>query len=325
MSSVPAPDGLLQALRNGQRFILTGHRRPDGDSLGSALGLARVLRQLGKGAQVWNRDEMPPVYAALSGSDRIHVGESPPNGFPEGFDYSICLECPSLERTGLSEHLSQLPIINLDHHLGNELYGESNWVDTGAPALGEMIYRLAGALGVAVDAATATGLYTAVMTDTGGFRFANTTAETFKVAAALVRDGARPEQVSQWVYESQSEATVRLLGEMLHSLELHHGGRIATVALLDEMFERAGATAADAEDLVDHPRSIAGVDAVALLRQLGPGRFKGSLRSRGDVDVEVIARSYGGGGHKNAAGFEATGAVEDLTAALVESLRDALG
>ncbi|MCZ6507594.1 MAG: bifunctional oligoribonuclease/PAP phosphatase NrnA, partial [Acidobacteria bacterium] len=272
-----------------------------------------------------NRDEMPPVYAALSGSDRIHVGESPPNGFPEGFDYSICLECPSLERTGLSEHLSQLPIINLDHHLGNELYGESNWVDTGAPALGEMIYRLAGALGVAVDAATATGLYTAVMTDTGGFRFANTTAETFKVAAALVRDGARPEQVSQWVYESQSEATVRLLGEMLHSLELHHGGRIATVALLDEMFERAGATAADAEDLVDHPRSIAGVDAVALLRQLGPGRFKGSLRSRGDVDVEVIARSYGGGGHKNAAGFEATGAVEDLTAALVESLRDALG
>ncbi len=117
MSSVPAPDGLIQALRNGQRFLLTGHRRPDGDSLGSALGLARVLRQLGKGAQVWNRDPMPPVYSALTGSDRIHVGEEPPAGFPDAFDYSICLECPSLERTGLAAHLGQIPILNLDHHL----------------------------------------------------------------------------------------------------------------------------------------------------------------------------------------------------------------
>jgi phosphoesterase RecJ-like protein len=324
MSGVPAPDGLLQALRNGQRFVLTGHRRPDGDSLGSALGLARVLRQLGKGAQVWNRDPMPPVYAALAGSDRIHLGETPPKGFPEAFDYAISLECPTLDRTGLAEHLKVLPVLNLDHHLGNELYGEVNWIDTGAPALGEMIYRLADLLGVDLDALTATALYTAVMTDTGGFRFGNATARAFEVAALLVRHGARPEQVSQWIYESQSEATLRLLGEMLGSLQLHHDGRIATVCLLDGMFERAGATATDAEDLVDYPRSIAGVDAVALLRQQGPRSFKGSLRSRGEVDVESIARSYGGGGHKNAAGFETTEDVEALTAALVERLQQAL-
>lgn len=325
MSGVPVPDSLLQALRNGQRFLLTGHRRPDGDSLGSALGLARILRQLGKGAQVWNRDEMPPAYSQLSGSGRIHVGETPPEGFPEKFDYSICLECPSLERTGLAESLSQIPILNLDHHLGNELYGETNWVDTGAPALGEMIYRLAGALGVAVDAATATSLYTAVMTDTGGFRFGNTTPAAFDVAAALVRLGAQPDDVSHWIYESQSEATLRLLGEMLRTLELHHGGRIATVQLLEEMFQRAGATAADAEDLVDYPRSIAGVDAVALIRQQGPSNFKGSLRSRNDIDVESIARSYGGGGHKNAAGFETDAKPTQLIAELVESLGKALG
>jgi bifunctional oligoribonuclease and PAP phosphatase NrnA len=324
MSSVPAPDGLLKALRNGQRFVLTGHRRPDGDSLGSALGLARILRQIGKGAQVWNRDPMPSAYAALAGSDRIHVGEEPPKGFPEAFDYAVCLECPTLERTGLATHLGALPALNLDHHLGNELYGEVNWIDTGAPALGEMMYRLAGALGVDVDAATATALYTAVMTDTGGFRFGNATARAFEVAAAMVRDGARPEQVSQWIYESQPLATLRLLGEMLPSLRLHHDGKIATVWLLESMFERAGATATDAEDLVDYPRSIAGVEAVALLRQQGPDSFKGSLRSRGPVDVEAIARSYGGGGHKNAAGFETTGDPEELTAALVERLRKAL-
>lgn len=324
MSSVPPPDGLIQALRNGQRFLLTGHRRPDGDSLGSALGLARVLRQLGKGAQVWNRDPMPTVYSSLAGSDRIHVGEEPPTGFPDGFDHSICLECPSLDRTGLATQLSQLPILNLDHHLGNELYGELNWVDTGAPALGEMIYRLAAKLGVEADAETATALYTAVMTDTGGFRFGNTTAEAFDTAAALVRDGAQPERVSHWIYESQSEATMRLLGEMLASLELHDGGRIATVWLVDEMFERANATAADAEDLVDYPRSIAGVDAVLLLRQLGPDAYKGSLRSRGPVDVESIARLYGGGGHKNAAGFEAEGDLGELSAVLVQKLQAAL-
>ena len=129
MSNVPVPDGLLQALRNGQRFVLSGHRRPDGDSLGSALGLARILRQQGKGAQVWNRDEMPPSYSALAGSDRIHVGAEPPEGFPEGYDYAICIECPSLERTGLADQLSAIPRLNLDHHLGNELYGEVNWVD----------------------------------------------------------------------------------------------------------------------------------------------------------------------------------------------------
>ncbi len=136
-----------------------------------------------------------------------------------------------------------------------------------------MIYRLAAKLGVEVDEHTATALYTAVMTDTGGFRFGNTTAAAFDTAAAMVRDGAQPEQVSHWIYESQSEATIRLLGEMLGSLELHDEGRIATVWLTDEMFDRAGATAADAEDLVDYPRSIAGVDAVLLLRQLGPGRL----------------------------------------------------
>lgn len=325
MSSVPAPEALIQALRNGQRFLLTGHRRPDGDSLGSAVGLARILRQLGKGAQIWNRDPMPPVYSALPGSGRIHVGNEPPADFPDAFDYSICLECPTLERTGLAEHLSQLEILNLDHHLGNELYGKLNWIDTGAPALGEMIYRLAANLGVEVDAGTATALYTAVMTDTGGFRFGNTTAGAFEAAAAMVRDGASPEQVGQWIYESQSEATIRLLGEMLGSLEIHDEGRIATVWLLEEMFERAGATAADAEDLVDYPRSISGVDAVLLLRQQGPDSFKGSLRSRGDIDVESIARSYGGGGHKNAAGFETEGTVRELTATLVERLREALG
>jgi len=318
------PDSLLEALRDSERFVLTGHRRPDGDSLGSALGLARILHSMGKDALVWNRDDMPTVYRALPGSERIHVGEEPPAGFPETFGAVVTVECPSLERTGLEAHLCRLPILNLDHHLGNERYGAVNWVDTSAPALGALVYRLARALGVELDEVTATMLYLTLVTDTGGFRFANATAEAFDAAAALVREGAHPETVSRWIYENHPEASLRLLGEMIPSLALHHDGRIATVALTADMFERAGATAADAEDLVDHPRSIAGVEAVALLREIGADRYKGSLRSRGPVDVERIARGLGGGGHKNAAGFEADGRLEELMDRLVAELAEAL-
>lgn len=318
------PDALLDALRRGDRFVLTGHRRPDGDSLGSALGLARILRSMGKGAVVWNRDEMPSVYAALPGSDRIHVGEEPPAGFPEAFSASITVECPTLERTGLGEHLSQLPILNIDHHLGNDHYGKINWIDTSAPALGALVYRLAQALSIELDEATATVLLLTLVTDTGGFRFANATAEAFDAAASLVRSGARPETVSRWIYESQPLAGLRLLGEMLGSLELHEEGKIASVVLTTPMFQSADATAADAEDLVDYPRSIAGVEAVLLLRQIGDDRYKGSLRSRGPVNVERIARGLGGGGHKNAAGFEVDGALDELRSRLVGQLAEAL-
>lgn len=318
------PDKLLDAIREGERFVLTGHKRPDGDSLGSALGLARILRSMGKSVTVWNLDEAPTVYRRLPGSDRIHVGEEPPPGFPEAFSASITLECPSLERTGLGASLRELSILNLDHHLGNDHYGDINWVDTSAPALGAMIYRLAGALSVELDADTATALYLALETDTGGFRFANATADAFDAAAGLVRDGARVETVAHWLYDSRPLASVRLLGELLGSLELHRDGKIATVYLTDEMFERAEATAGDAEDLVDHPRSIEGVEAVALLRQLDGDGFKGSLRSRGGIDVEAIARSLGGGGHKNAAGFETSGDREAILADLVSALGEAI-
>lgn len=318
------PDALLDALRRGDRFVLTGHRRPDGDSLGSALGLARILRSMGKSAVVWNRDDMPTVYHALPGSDRIHVGEAPPAGFPEAFSAAITVECPSLERSGLATQLSRLPLLNIDHHLGNDHYGKVNWVDTSAPALGAMVYRLAQALVVELDEATATILYMTLVTDTGGFRFSNATAEAFEAAASLVREGAHPETVARWIYESHPVASLRLLGEMIGSLELHHDGKIASVALTTPMFERAGATAADAEDLVDHPRSIAGVEAVVLLREIGKDRYKGSLRSRGPVDVERIARALGGGGHKNAAGFETDGALDELKGRLVSEVAAAL-
>jgi phosphoesterase RecJ-like protein len=283
-----------------------------------------VLGHLGKSAVVWNRDAAPSVYSPLPGSDRIHVGSEPPAGFPDRFDAVVVLECPSLDRTGLEEHLPALPLLNVDHHLGNQHYGAVNWVDSAAPSAGEMVFRIAQGLHVDLDPETANCLYLTLVTDTGGFRYSNATPGAFDAASALVKSGARPETVAQWLYESQPLGSVRLTGEVIRTLALHADGRIATVHLDPAMFERSGASPGDAEGLTEVPRSIAGVDAIALFKHRDDGSAKISLRSRGAIDVEQIARRHGGGGHKNAAGCVAEGSGPDLEASFVAELTAAL-
>ncbi len=319
-----APEALLQRLRGGHRFVLTSHTSPDGDAIGSELGLARILRALGKGVTIWNRDAVPALYAPLAGAERIHVGSEPPAGFPDQFDTWVALECPTPDRTGIESALAALPIVNIDHHLGNSHYGVVNWIDTSAPSLGEMIHRVAQGLHHALDAETATSLYLTLVTDTGGFRFSNATPLAFEAAAALVREGARPEQVAEWLYESQPAPALRLLGAMLGTLEIHDGGRVASVILTPAMFAAAGAAPGDSEGLVNYPRSIAGVQTVALVKGLGDGRCKVSLRSRGALDVEAIARRHGGGGPKNAAGCVVAGAEEGVRRQMAAALAEAL-
>ncbi len=320
MTATKAPEEVLQTIRKGNRFLLTSHVNPDGDAIGSEVALARILRRLGKGAVIWNLHPTPNLYRCLPGSDRIHGGSEPPAGFPDMFHGIIVLECPSLDRTGLEEHLGALPILNIDHHLGNQHYGAVNWVDSAAPAVGEMVHRLALGLRLDLDPDTVTCLLLTLVTDTGGFRYSNASSLAFETAAALVREGARPEQVAQWLYESQPPGSLRLLGEMLRTLRLDCDGRIASALLLAEMYQRAEAEAGDAEGLIDYPRSIAGVEAVALIKELGQGRYKISLRSRGEVDVEKVARHYGGGGHRNAAGCEIEGELETVREQVIRDL-----
>lgn len=318
------PESLLAHLRGGQRFLLTSHLNPDGDAIGSEVGLARTLRRLGKEALLWNHDAGPGIFAPMLVDEDLHLGPEPPPGFPGAFDAVVVLECPELHRTGFEDILPQLPLINIDHHLGNQEYGVVNWIDTTSPAVGEMVHRLALALDLPPDPATANALFLTLVTDTGGFRFSNTTAIAFDAAAALVRCGASPEEVGGWLYESQPLASVRLVGEMLQTLEIHADGRLATAWLTQEMIERTGAQPGDAEGLIDHPRSISGVLAVALFKEMPDGQFKVSLRSRGSIDVCRVAQRSGGGGHKNAAGFSSNAErdvlFEETRRGLIESI-----
>jgi phosphoesterase RecJ-like protein len=314
------PDGVRDRLAAARSVLLTSHANPDGDAIGSELGLARALAASGRRVAIWNLHATPGLYAALPGAAAIQVGEEPPEGFPDGFDLVVVLECPTLERTGLAARLAGLEIVNVDHHLGNAGYGAASWVDPEAAAVAVMVAELAQAIGAPLDREAASCLLLGLVSDTGGFRFSNATPDAFRAAARLVESGARVERVSLWVYESQPEAAVRLLGELLATLVRHRGGRIATVHLTTEMFRRAGAGAGDSEGLIDVPRSIAGVDAVALFRELAPGSWKVSLRSRGRVDVETIARRHAGGGHRNAAGCRFEGTLEAATRAFVDEL-----
>lgn len=324
MTKISPPEPLLGPLCDSERFVITSHMNPDGDAVGSSLALARLLRKHGKAALVWLRDPVPSMFRQLSGSDRVHLGEEPPPGFPDAFDAAITLECPSLERSGLEETLSGTTLLNIDHHLGNENYGVANWVDSSAPALGEMILTLAETLKLPVDPDTATCLMVALVSDTGGFRFSNSTERAFEAGARLVAKGARPQQISQWLYESRSPASLRLLQEMLSSLELHEGERLATALVTREMFERSGASPEDTEGLVDFPRSIESVEAVGLIRETGAGRVKVSLRSRDRINVEEIARRNDGGGHRNAAGYRLEASPAEARALVATELAGAL-
>lgn len=324
MTRINPPDPLLRPLCEGERFVITSHLNPDGDAVGSSLALARLLRRFGKVAQVWLHDPVPAMYCQLAGSDRVHTGSEPPAGFPGNFDAAIALECPSLSRCGLEEPLDEIDVLNIDHHLGNESYGIANWVDSSAPALGEMVLTLAEKLKIPLDRETATCLLVALVSDTGGFRFSNSSDRAFEAGAELVRKGAQPQQISQWLYESRSEASLRLLHEMLGSLELHGNGRLATTILTQEMFQRSGATNEDTEGLVDFPRSIATVEAVGLIREIEGDRVKVSLRSRDRLNVEEIARRNGGGGHRNAAGFRLEAPAASARETVVNELTRAL-
>ncbi len=317
------PGAAVAALRSARRVLVTSHMSPDGDAIGSELALAELAERLGATVTVVNRDRPPSGLDELPGCERIVVVHRLARERIEEHDLAVLLECPGLDRPGL-DGLDAVPILNVDHHRGNELYGAVNYVDEEAPAVGEMVWRMFRAAGVGPSPEAATCAYAALATDTGDFRYANATPRAFAAAAEMVAAGARPERVAELVHERRSEGSIRLLGEALATLELHAGGKVAVMWVDAEAFRRAGARPEDTEDLVNAPRAIAGVRAVAFLKQWEPGVVRVSLRSKGSVDVQAVAASFGGGGHTNAAGCTIRDGLEAARAAVVARLTAAV-
>jgi len=306
-------DRVLQEIRERRRLVVTSHARPDGDGIGSALACAQILRQLGKDAEVVMHDGVPRIYQSLPFADRVVRTESvPPN------DAVIILECDSIKRTQLNG-LEDCFLINIDHHMSGRNFANVNWIDSSVMATAELVYRMARLAGVPLDSDIATCLYTALMTDTGSFMFEGTNEHTFAIARELVLAGADPAHCARSIYFGHSTAKLRLLGAALANL--HREGSLAWIWVTQEQMERFGAREEDCEGLVNYALSIGDVQVAVFFRELPDGRWRVSLRSKGEVNVSAVAEHFGGGGHKCASGCSLDGPMEAAVSRVVERLR----
>jgi phosphoesterase RecJ-like protein len=300
--------------------MITSHIRPDGDGLGSGLALYWILRSLGKDADVVLRDRVPPGYEVLPGADAVVVQPD----VEQLYDAAFVIECSDVERPGLPSLKDQF-VVNIDHHSTTVSFGDINWIDSTAAAVGEMIYNLSKALGVEVTKEIAECLYTALLTDTGSFHFSNTTERTLKIASELVRRGVEPARISQALYYSYPFSKIKLLGLVLSTIERDESGRVAWVTMDREIMNEAGAAEEDSDGIVNHALSIDEVEAVAFFKELTPGTYRVSLRSKGKYNVARVAEQFGGGGHRNAAGCRIEGDLESVKRRVIEGLQQAIG
>jgi phosphoesterase RecJ-like protein len=303
-----------------RRFLITSHARPDGDSIGSQLAMAFALDALGRQVRIVNVDPAPDHYQEFPGLERIEIATRVER--PE-VDAVIVMECSELSRTGVSG-LEREYLINIDHHAGNQFFGALNWHDNSAAACGEMVFDLIQALGVPLSVEIATHIYLAILTDTGSFHYSNITPRTFDICRQCVEAGVTPAVMARRVFDSNSFGKLKLIGALLDDMELVDEGRLAILHLDDEMLARTGSTHNDTEGLINLPLTAREIQAVVFFKVGGTGDVRVSMRSKYDVDVRKVANEFGGGGHKNAAGFTVQGALKDVRAGIVQRLVGAI-
>ncbi len=315
-------DRILEGIREHRSFCIVGHVRPDGDCIGSQLGLALALRDQGKKVTVWNEDAMPDKLSFL---DPEKLVQKPRRG--HSFDCVIATDCASFERLGKAGKCigNRKLFINIDHHASNTRYGDINWISAREPSCGELIFRLLKVARWPITRPIADCLFTAVSTDTGSFQYPSTRPSTFHTGAELVTRGANLEKICDEVYQSYSLSRVRLLQHVYNNFRLVHDNKIAYFRLKQSDFERTGANKDDSEGLIDHVRAIAPVVVACLFEELEPNLTRISLRSKSqNIDVNEIAAQFGGGGHAAAAGARIPGAPMSVQRQVIAAVKRAL-
>lgn len=308
---------ILRVLREGERFLVCSHSRPDGDAVGSMLVMGMLLEQMGKRAELVTADRIPAIYRRLPGAGAIRTVL----GVHGHYDAAILLECDGPERTRL-RGLEPLFLVNIDHHITGRPFANLNWIEHHAASTGELVHRLVKAAGARVTPEMATCLYTTVLTDTGAFSYGSLSASTFALAGELVVAGADPIAIARDIYFSAPAAKVMLLGAALNTLHLE--GPLAWLWITQQDVARVRAVEEDCEGIVNFALGIAGVEAAVFLRELPEGHFRLSLRGKGRVNVAAIAEKLGGGGHENAAGCTLDGPLERATQQILAELRVAV-
>ena len=312
-------------LRGHSSFVVLSHVRPDGDAIGSQAGLGLSLKALGKKVVLLNEDGAPESMAFLPGADLVRRPEQIP---PPAAAVVIACDTASRERLG-ENALACLPRdavwVNIDHHVSNERYGDYFYVDPVSPATGQIVYELLSSEGFPLTAEICENLFVAISTDTGSFQYPNTTAATFRAAADLIDRGADPGKLATAVYGNYPLRRVQLLGELLGTLKIGHGGRWASWAMTIEVARRLEIQPSDTDGLIDHIRSIEGVIIAAFFQETGDGCIRASLRSKDPrADVCRICQQFDGGGHHLAAGARLASPLREAEEKITRAIDDTL-
>jgi phosphoesterase RecJ-like protein len=310
---------IVDAIGARRRFVVSSHARPDGDAIGSEMAVAFALRAMGKEVEVVNADRAPAPIMQFPGVPDIRIAPT----VDGAFDAALIMECSDLARTGVSG-LDAFFVVNIDHHPGNTGYGELRWFEPSAAACGEMVFDLITALGVPLSREIATHIYLAILTDTGSFHFSSISPRTFEICKATLEAGVDPVLVARNVFDSNSMGRLKLFAAVLGAMQIASSGRVSLLYFDDPMARAAGGTYDDTDGLINLPLTVKEIQAVVFFKHVAGDEYRVSLRSKGDVDIGAIAKIFGGGGHKNAAGCTARGALQGLREMFVEKIERAI-
>lgn len=318
-----------RVLDGASRVLCLTHARPDGDAVGSVLGMRALLSGMGIKVTAVLPDSAGPRYDWLMGADPPRLWDADEQYVrQQQFDAVVIVDtCAARQLEPMMPFLEslQVPRIVIDHHATRDVVADVLLIDETAAAATQLVYEWAKAVNLPVGEQAATLLFAGLATDTGWFRFSSVDDRCLRVAEALVRAGAKPSRIYEQLYNQEPERRLRLLGAMLESLEVRAGGKLAIVQLDRAAFERAGAGPGDTEEMVNEPQKIAGVDAALLFVEQDDGVIRISLRSKGGVDVAAVASEYGGGGHRQAAGARMKGTLAAVRERVVADVERALG
>ncbi len=319
---------IIDQIRKANHILLASHSDPDGDAIGSLLALGLSVGKLDKKATLYNASSIPAVYRFLPSAERIvrHVKPA------VTYDTALVLDCGDLPRVGeAAAAIEQIPVvINIDHHVSNTGFGDLQLIDADASSTAEIVYRLIKALQVPLDAAIATAIYTGILTDTGSFRFSNTTPAAFAISKEMAELGANPHDVAQHVYGTYSLGRIKLLNQALDSIEISNNGKLSIMTVTRAMLQATGTQPEDVDGLINYARRIEDVKVAALIQEQKNGRsqtpdrryYHVSLRSDGTVDVAAIAGAFGGGGHVSAAGFQVETTLAQLKSEIITMVKN---
>ena len=315
-------NAVINALKKNKSFLVVTHVNPDGDALGCQLALGKILKRLKKTVYLYAQSTPPSVYNFLPDINRIKVVTSKTK---IEFDAVLIIDCPTLDRVGAPSRLitNQLKIY-IDHHPGPKHAGSVNLKDCKAASCAEIIYDLCLKMNQKIDKALAKLLYVGVATDTGFFRHPNTNSKSLLVASKLLQAGANAHDISKKINQNSSLNRLQLLGLALKNLRLYHDGKIGVMQISLNMFKQTKTLPEDTEEFVNFPKSIKSVKVAVLIREIGKGKVKISLRSDKVVDVNAIAAVFGGGGHKQASGCVIKGSLKQAEKQIVSKIKAGL-